>query len=935
MPGQVLTGRGGIKHNMEKSSKETVETAARYFYYWGKASKEEEEGALYHLLPYHCLDVAAVGQVLLQHHTGLRKSLATLSGLTETDLVCWLPFLLALHDIGKFSASFQNLRPDLLDTMQQRQWPRSDSPRHDSLGYLFWRKCLINHFRQIKLLPPAQRTGGLRAANTLTGLEYWIQAVTGHHGAPPQRDAVPGKPGDYFEEQDTEAANVFTTDIAHLLLPPATEFPQPDIEAGQTSSWWLAGFTVLCDWLGSNRDYFPFVDTAQSLETYWRLAKERAETAIATTELLPANVAEAMSLKALFAPKITTPTPLQTHCEQLELHPGPQLFILEDVTGAGKTEAAVMLAHRLMTAGSVQGIYFGLPTMATANAMYDRMAKVYQRLFQKDTKPSLVLAHGARDLSAHFRQAILPMAERKTENYGDGTELANSHCSRWLADNRKKALLAEVGVGTIDQALIAVLPARHQSLRLLGLLGKLLIVDEVHACDAYMNRLLCCLLSAHAASGGSAILLSATLPARQRQQLVNAFAHGAGRDKCDLRKTGEGDYPLFTHSHLAGLDETGLATRDSVRRAVRVDMVHSVDAAENRLAEAVAAGQCVCWIRNTVGDARETFAHLRQQHPDWPIDLFHARYAMQDRLDIEQRIVNRFGPKSTADERRGQVLIATQVVEQSLDLDFDLLITDLAPIDLIIQRAGRLHRHQRDNRGDPVLIVNGPELTEDIQTSWFKDYFKSASYVYPHHGQLWLTASLLKQQGGFRMPEDARRLIEGVYDTENYPPALNDVSMEAEGHASASTSLAVLNALNIEQGYSGDDENRWWDEAKIPTRLSDVETTTVYLARWNGVSLEPWISEGDHPWSRSAVQIRRDLAAAEVATENITAEMIEACRERLPSKGQWGVLMPLEEEGNGCWKGVVLNGKEEKMTFYYDPKQGLMKENERQPQEIL
>jgi CRISPR-associated endonuclease/helicase Cas3 len=336
-----------------------------------------------------------------------------------------------------------------------------------------------------------------------------------------------------------------------------------------------------------------------------------------------------------------------------------------------------------------------------------------------------------------------------------------------------------------------------------------------------------------------------------------------------------------------------------------------------------------------VGDARDSFARLRNLHPDWSVDLFHARYAMQDRLDIERDIVDRFGPKGNEDERRGQVLIATQVVEQSLDLDFDLLVTDLAPIDLIIQRAGRLHRHRRGDRGEPVLVVNGPDPDGEISATWFKDYLKGASYVYPHHGQIWRTAHLLKKRGGFHMPEDARGLIEGVYASAEYPSALNDVSMEAEGRASASGSLGALNTLNIENGYSGEDENRWWDETKTPTRLAEVETTTVYLARWNGKTLEPWINKIDHPWPRSAVQMRSDLIANEAPAEYITAEMIEACREGLPAKGKWGVLLPLVAVEDGSWKGSALNKEGVKMTFYYDAKQGMMKEDERHPQEAM
>ena len=220
------------------------------------------------------------------------------------------------------------------------------------------------------------------------------------------------------------------------------------------------------------------------------------------------------------------------------------------------------------------------------------------------------------------------MHEERTANYGDETEPASSRCSAWLADNRKKALLAEVGVGTIDQALMAILPSRHQSLRLLGLLGKLLVVDEVHACDDYMNRLLRSLLQAHAASGGSAILLSATLPLKQRQQLVDAFAEGAEWGGRKLSKTREEDYPLFTHAHSENLDETRLATRDSVCRFVKVEMAHSPEDVECLLAATVAMGQCACWIGNTVSDARDAFIHLRNQYPTWHIDLFHARYAI-------------------------------------------------------------------------------------------------------------------------------------------------------------------------------------------------------------------------------------------------------------------------------------------------------------------
>ncbi|WP_419602660.1 DEAD/DEAH box helicase, partial [Thiolapillus sp.] len=209
------------------------------------------------------------------------------------------------------------------------------------------------------------------------------------------------------------------------------------------------------------------------------------------------------------------PTPLQQACLDLPIGTEPQLFILEDVTGSGKTEAALILAARLMAAGQAQGLYIGLPTMATANAMYDRMSTVYERLYRPgEPRPSLILSHSARHLSESFQQSLLA-AQASATHYGEEESIV-AQCNRWLADNRKKALLADVGIGTIDQALLAVMPARHQSLRLLGLVGKVLILDEVHAYHAYTSEPLKRLIRFHAALGGSVILLSATLTRKQR-----------------------------------------------------------------------------------------------------------------------------------------------------------------------------------------------------------------------------------------------------------------------------------------------------------------------------------------------------------------------------------------------------------------------------------
>ena len=922
-----------------------------YSAYWGKAGKGAR-GQEIHLLPYHCLDVAAVGSVLLNQHDRRCRILARLLDLDEADFSRSIVFLLALHDLGKFAEGFQNLRPDLLKSLQGKTSRKGYELRHDTSGFLLWTERIRSLLEEEDILPQAPNS---RRRRRETGYDVWMRTIAGHHGEPPKEED--GHLRDFFTQQDIEAAELFACDASALLLREGKGLPEINRGRVRRASWWLAGFAVLCDWLGSNTDFFPACGVPLPLSEYWLSALERAEQAVAATELIVGKPVQEQSLQVLF-PEIEHPTPLQALCGAMTVDQGPQLCFLEDVTGAGKTEAAVLLAHRLMFHNGAAGLYFALPTMATANAMFERMQAVYRRLFSAEDQPSLVLAHSARNLSKDFRQSVLPESGEVEVAYGDGTVPASAHCSAWLGDHPKKALLAAVGVGTVDQALLGILPSRHQGLRLLGLMDKILIVDEVHACDAYMHALLKVLLRAQAASGGSAILLSATLPAHLRQALVEAYAQGwkdsiqgLSRAPCSvnetrqceaapavLQKTGLTDFPMLTRYSPVGLEEISVETREDVRRYVKVDLLDREEAIERIIREAVEAESCVCWIRNTVADARRACVDLRRKYPSWTVDLFHSRFALSDRLDIEDRTVKAFGKQSRAEQRRGRVLIATQVVEQSLDVDFDAMVTDLAPMDLIIQRAGRLQRHNRDafgnrnhgsdKRGPPVLYVLSPDPVEQPGRAWYETLFPRGSWVYPNHGQLWRTARLLKERGGFRVPEDVRELTEGVFSEESViPEGLLEQTFKAEGKDLADTSVAALNALDLAEGYSAVSSNRWWNEATTPTRLGEP-TTPVYLGRWDGLRLAPWAQEATQAWQRSAVQVRTFQLEKETAASASMQTAMEAVRDELPSSGKWGVLLPLAPHCETIWQGVALNGKGEKCSVYYSRELGLIMEEE-------
>jgi CRISPR-associated endonuclease/helicase Cas3 len=339
--------------------------------------------------------------------------------------------------------------------------------------------------------------------------------------------------------------------------------------------------------------------------------------------------------------------------------------------------------------------------------------------------------------------------------------------------------------------------------------------------------------------------------------------------------------------------------------------------------KAAESGQCVCWIRNTVTDARESFEHFKTMNAQ-KISLFHARFTLSDRLKIEESVKDNFGKDSGYQNRHGKILIATQVVEQSLDLDFDLLISDLAPIDLIIQRAGRLHRHVRDYRQyDPVLYVLSPEPAPDPAENWFGSFFPKAKKIYPHVGQLWLTARLLSEKGCIRTPDGARTLIEGVYgnDAEMIPEKMLESSWTAEGEQKGKKSMGTRNALEVDKGYSRQDA-LWDEDANFPTRLGE-DTVTVYLT---DEQLNP-LFDGKHSWGLSSVKIYKshlsDISSNVPKSLKTKLNHLRETEKRL----QYGsVVLPMTRLSENRWRADGIDGKGQEVKVIYDSELGLFTE---------
>lgn len=865
-----------------------------YFGYWAKTNTTTPSEPSCHLLPYHSLDVAAVADVYLSLNKPLRIELAHRLHLEPDKFQKFFVYCLALHDIGKFARSFQGL-VELPGIALVSPDPRYRyGLRHDALGLLYWQYAWGRLRDSGGCRIPAGED--LRRSHARS-LDLWMGSVFGHHGKP-----VDGEANETiefaFKPDDLESAWQFMNDAAELLEPiwPLDKLGDKhwrrDVLAW--GSWQLAGLAVLTDWLGSDQAVFGYQLEAMPLPEYWHeWARPRGWEVLERSGLIQTKrVAGFPGFRETHG---FDPTPLQSWAEGVSITDGPQLFFLEDITGSGKTEAALTLAHRLLSQGCGDGLYFALPTMATSNAMYHRVGAFHRQMFSANSSPSLVLAHGARQLNETFNRSILsePRADRPYHPDDPGGLI---QCTQWLADNRKRALLADVGVGTVDQALLALLPRKHQSLRLFGLARKVLVIDEVHAYDTYTSDLLQRLLEGHAQQGGSAILLSATIPHTLRQALVASWQRGL--DGTPRRGVDDDAFPLATHVDRAAVTEVPIQAREANCRELPVRFVHDEETTLEVVVSAAREGCCVCWIRNTVDDAIDAFDRVQERMDgDGRALLFHARFAMGDRQRIEEEALSTFGRYSNAGQRQGCVLVSTQVVEQSLDLDFDVLVSDLAPIELLIQRAGRLHRHARDVHGNPLpggasdqraaplLHVLAPEWTDRPSARWLTGLLRGTGYVYRDTSKLWLTCKVLRRLGAIRMPCDARLLLESVYGPDvEAPEELQQANNESHAERQTHRSAANFNALDLSRGYcTGSARGAWNDDEDVGTRLTDEPTVQVVLLREEDPGVPyPWIRDAAHPWAMSAVHLRQSLADRLPSVPDRLAAGLEELRERHP-----------------------------------------------------
>lgn len=855
--------------------------------YWGKAQPRLSQGPRWHPLAFHSLDVAACASALLEDQPRLTRALGRMLGLDEAQVRAWCLVAVALHDMGKFTPAFQ-VKSDEIEALADPviKWarPQQVDVGHSHTGGVFWDIALKE-----EVLASA-----LEAGEAIFSFQYFYLAACGHHGRPAKDDFSGADAfwrafdrADFEREAPRNDALAFARAMLGLLAPEGLG-GSPTEEAGKRASWLVAGIVNLCDWAGSDQEFFPYRCSGDfaSLDAYWEMTIEQAKRAMREKGLFASKPAASLDLRDLLALEANAPlraTPLQRWAQSdalasLITADAPVFAVIEDFTGSGKTEAAALLTHRIMAAGGdagegARGLYWALPTQATSNAIHGRFKdkEVFRQFFIDEAAPSIVNAHGGARIahSLTVRARANPGVAGASAYGGTDHDPAEAEETRWLHDDRRTALFADIGVGTIDQALLAVLPSKFNVLRLLGLSKGVLVIDEAHSYDPYMNALMERLITFQSALGGSVIVLSATLTTAQRQALIAAFALGVG-----AKLTGALDLGThFPSAILAAPDGAGellvqarpldgdAEDMRGTRRDLPVDRMKDAQEAEEHLIARARLGECCVYVRNTVGDARESFERLSAATAGLAdgltVSLFHARFGMVDRMRIEDETLKAFGKDSLIEARAGRILVATQVVEQSLDLDFDVMVTDLAPIDLLVQRAGRLHRHsgkgepfRRPDRPAPRLVIVAPAPVESAKANWFSNMFPVAHYVYPNTGRLWAGLRQIEDRGGLNLAsENPRDLLDAVYKMpiESMPEALRQITLSfEEGTQRAQRGQGAANALDPDGGYAvGGQRQSWEAEAKTPTRLGEMGEPVRLAIMDAGGALVPW------GWSRN------------------------------------------------------------------------------------
>lgn len=871
---------------------------------WAKTGKNGD--TRWHPLILHMLDVAASADAILAREPeSTRRRMAACLGMEWEDARPWLLLMIACHDLGKACPGFQCKWIDMTGLQPTR------SPNTE-INHAFVSQIALTELLRGKGWPDELA-------------ELVADAVGCHHGNRASPITLNDLEGDRRAIGKDDWVQIRRGLVEALLevfkpikIPTKQTLTGPDFML-------LSGLTSFADWIGSNEDRFPFgtSEDCDDLEGWFKKRSIRAEQALDAIGWEPRTPLslEPKSFEQVFK---FSPRPLQQAVADVVADlKGSAILLVEAPMGEGKTEAAYFAHLELQRRFGHRGLYVALPTKATGNAMFKRTLN-FLRDQGTDRKLDLQLLHGGALLNDTFQN--LRLSGIHDSNMGGEV------CAGEWFTNKKRALLSEYGVGTVDQALLPILPVRHNFVRMWGLANRVVVFDEIHAYDAYTGTLLVHLLRWLLALGSSVILLSATLPPSIRAALANAVGGKLPEQ--------EKKYPRLsvfcpgeeaTQKHF----EADPARRLTLRlQGISADLLSIRSALEEHL---VNGGMGLALV-NTVQRAQDLYRLFPEGEPleregqrigkrladGTEVYLFHARFPAERRQKRENHALDTFGESGNRSGRK--ILIATQVAEQSLDLDFDLIATDLAPVDLVLQRAGRLWRHKRRTRpvSEPILLIAG--LAGGEPPSFEKPLWWGAVY---REDILLCTWILLRNKQSLTLPDEIDTLVQAVYEEQvDIPESLRkrlEKSLEdEEGEVIADRGQANQAIIGFPDDASWNDPARFvlYDEDEpgvhrtlmAKTRLGEDSIVVIPLFPDDEFSsaATPDFDQAKR-WYLQAVSISRKGVAKKLRALGVPegwkkSPLLRNC-------------FPLKLDAQGCWMEDAKVRLDDDLGLVYEPKE--------------
>ena len=753
-------------------------------YFWAKTASDGNPGISVY---YHMLYVGCVARRMAE----ISPELLALFDLRSSEVGAFA----ALHDLGKISPGFQKKceawleEKNLLDIAKNGCWDTGMETDHGKVSHAAIQVFLVKKGFDRKTA------------------KFVSAVLGGHHG----RINYPNERGYSPSKLISEAASNIDWETERLVNAQkiwdsfAVCRTNLNLTDGSPSLWWLAGLTTVADWIGSNEEFFP--PERHGANGHPPILAKKALSVIGFRKT---EFTRNLTFHDLFhdaeKPELTW-TPNEMQEKSLATVSGPGVYVIEAPMGMGKTEAALWAGYQLLVSRKANGIYFALPTQATSNRIHQRVNEFLKRISPEIGASRLI--HGNSWLM-ESKYPISPSATDEKTKMADDARTGRD----WFAST-KRAMLAPFGVGTIDQALLGVVAAKHFFVRHFALAGKVVILDEIHSYDLYTGTLIDKLISTLEGLGCTVIVLSATLTGKRLGKLIS-LPECFSDDKLP--------YPLIT-GRKEGKPLKPVTAKSPGSKIVNIDFITEKVATKEAI-ELARKGGAILWICNTVDAAQKQYRKLIETTGiDFPVGLLHSRFPFWRREMLEAEWMERFGKNSKS--RCGSILVSTQVVEQSVDLDADLMISELAPTDMILQRIGRLWRHKRENRpveAARLCILKETKSLDELISMEAKAIVKvlgSKAYVYAPYILL-RSLEVWNSHDKVTIPSQIRALLDSTYrEIEGEPDSWQKLYNEWFGTDSAKKMVAQRNC-NLWQVALDDEEG-------VQTRLNEVPTIPLVL----------------------------------------------------------------------------------------------------------